>query len=295
VEDLVDLFLDHLAVERALSPATVEAYARDLRLLVGAVGHDTPPAAVTRDQLLAFARADRRAPSSRARTLAAVRTFFRFLQGEGHLDRDPSDVLQGPRLPRRLPHTLDRASLQPLLEAPGAADGSPLACRDRAILELLYASGLRASEVICLRVEDIRLDRRYLRCTGKGGKERLVPLGRPAVQKVRRYLNETRSRLLRRHTPAPAALFLSIRGRPLSRQALWRLVRRHGRAAGLPEGLYPHLFRHTFATHLVEEGADLRVVQELLGHARVATTQIYAHVDRRRLRSVHAAFHPRAR
>ena len=290
----IDLFLDHLVVERGLAPATVEAYARDLGRLAGFLDPDLEAVRVTRDHLLAFARHESlagRAPSTRARALAAVRSLFRFLVSEGLVPVDVTDILQNPRLDQRLPRSISRGHLRDLLEAPDRGD--PLGLRDRAALELLYATGLRASELVGLRLEDVRLRERYLRCTGKGEKERLVPMGEPAVARLHGYLETGRPRLAR--IRSVVHLFLTRRGRPLSRQSLWRLVRRQGRRAGLPAQIYPHLFRHTFATHLVEEGADLRVVQELLWHARVATTQVYAHVDRSRLRSVHALYHPRAR
>lgn len=292
--EATDAFLDHLAVERGLSQHTLDAYAGDLgRLQAFLDERSHTMLSVARDDLTDFVQREAaagRAASSRARAVAAVRSFFQFLAAEGWRSDDPSDVLVTPKREKRLPHSIPHEQLAAMLEAPPT--NSVVGVRDRAILELLYASGLRASEVVGLTLDDLSLTSSRLRCRGKGSKERVAPLGDEAVRRLESYLERARPRLDRRGQGA-GRVFLSRRGTPLSRQSLWRLVRARGREAGLARDAYPHLFRHTFATHMVEEGANLRVVQELLGHANVTTTEVYTHVDRSRLKGIHARFHPR--
>jgi integrase/recombinase XerD len=229
-------------------------------------------------------------PSSVARSVHAVRGLYRFAVREGRLETDPMENLKAPRAFKALPRFLDTKQVETLLAAPDV--DTPLGVRDRAVLEVFYATGLRLAELIGLRVRDVDLRMGIVTCFGKGRKERLVPLGMEAQRWVRRYLDEVRGGLTRgRDLPV---LFLSNRGRALSRMGLWGLVRRHAVTAGVQSVLTPHVLRHSFATHLLERGADLRALQAMLGHADISTTQIYTHVTRERLRKVYDQFHPRA-
>ncbi len=298
---LADRFLDHLSVERGVAPNTAAAYRRDLRIYLGFLarrGISDPTAVGERDigDFLASLREEEYAPGKRyssatvARVLAAVRGFHRFLVREGVASADPAEPVGSPRVPRSLPRALSLEEVERLLESI-PSDGA-IAARDQAILELLYAAGLRISELTALDVDDIDLDDATVRCLGKGSKERLVPLGRVAVQAVGRYLTQVRPSLARAAS-GPAA-FLNARGTRLTRQGCWKLLKKHASRAGLRRRVSPHTLRHSFATHLLDGGADIRVVQELLGHSDLATTQRYTHVSKERLRSVFDATHPRA-
>jgi integrase/recombinase XerD len=289
-------YLDHLRVERGLSPNTLEAYGRDVARL-GAF------AAARHRGLLDLAQADISAfigqlrdeglsARSVARGVHALRGLFRFAVREGMLVADPMENIKAPRAFQSLPRCLSMTQVEALLDAPDVA--SPLGIRDRAILEVLYATGLRVSELIGLRAGDVDLEVGLLTCFGKGRKERLVPLGSTACVWVRRYLAEVRDELGRGRGRGAAVLFLSNRGGRLSRMGLWGIVRRHAVTAGVQATLTPHVLRHSFATHLLENGADLRALQAMLGHADISTTQIYTHISRERLRKVYDQFHPRA-
>ena len=283
-------FLALLAARRA--PRTVEAYRRDLEHLAGWLGR--PPATVTTDELeryVADLRASGLAATTVARRISAVRAFFRHLALLGARADNPSADLDLPRRTRRLPRTLSPAEVERLIEA--AAGTDPRSLRDRALVELLYGAGLRASEAVGLERGGVDLDERLVRCLGKGGKERIVPIGRPAVQALRRYLARGRPFLDRRHRPE---LFLNAKGGPLTRAGAFLILRRLAARAGLDPGrVHPHLLRHSFATHLLEGGADLRSVQEMLGHADLSTTELYTHVSDRRRREAYFQAHPHAR
>ena len=292
---LLESFADFLTLEQGSSGRTVEAYGRDVRRLAefatlrGArrpldLGH-----ALLRDYVFQLKDLGL-APASIRRNVSAVRTYFRFLLGEGHLVRDPSERLEGPKRWRTLPDVLTADEVGRLLAAPSLDE--PLAFRDRAMLELAYGAGLRVSEWIGLGVRDLVLDEGVVRVFGKGGKERLVPLGRPAIGAVAIYVRELRPRLER--GAGKGMLFLNARGEPLSRMGAWKILRKYVEQAGIEKHVSPHTLRHSFATHLLEGGADLRAVQEMLGHADISTTQIYTHVDREYLRTVHRQYHPRA-
>jgi integrase/recombinase XerD len=231
------------------------------------------------------------AASSIRRTISALRTYYRFLLTDGHVVRDPTERLDAPRRGRELPDVLSVAEVEKLIETPSLDD--PLVFRDRAMLELAYGAGLRVSEWITLGVKDLLLDESLVRVFGKGSKERMVPIGRKALGAVAVYLRELRPKLER--GAGEGALFLNARGEPLSRMGAWKILRKHVDASGITVHVTPHTLRHSFATHLLEGGADLRAVQEMLGHADISTTQIYTHVDREYLRSVHKQFHPRER
>jgi integrase/recombinase XerD len=285
-------YLDHLAVERGLSPASVASYGSDLANYGRWLARQRLSSRLSRQDLSRYLREQRaRGLSSRsaARSLSALRGFYAFACAHlGHVE-DPTVHLQSPRPGLALPKALSEKEVEALLDAPEAEDA--LGLRDRAMLELLYASGLRVSEIASLARERVDLDARILRVTGKGGRERLVPFGKSAARWLSRYLEEVRPSLDQRGVPA---LFLSARGRVLTRQRLWQLVLKYGRKAGLRSRLTPHALRHSFATHLLEHGADLRALQMMLGHADISTTQIYTQVSRARLRGVYDRFHPRA-
>ena len=290
LEPDVEGFLALLAARRA--PRTVEAYARDLRALTGWLGR--PPATVTTPELeryLAEMRASGLSGSTIARRVAAIRAFFRHLVLLGVRKDNPAAELDLPRRTRKLPRTLSPSEAERLVEA--AIGTTPRDLRDRALVELLYGSGLRVSEAVGLDRASVDLENRIVRCVGKGSRERLVPLGRRAVDALRRYLSRGRPYLDRRHRPE---LFLNAQGGPLTRAGAFLILRRLAGKAGLePERVHPHLLRHSFATHLLEGGADLRSVQEMLGHADLATTELYTHVTDRRRREVYFQSHPHAR
>jgi integrase/recombinase XerD len=280
-------------VERGLSPRTLEAYEDDLtRLQAFAERRRTSAPRLGQAQLAAFVqslRVEGLAPRSVARVVHGVRGFYRFLMREGRLDRDPMENLKAPRAFKALPRYLTPTQVEALLAAPDTS--RPLGVRDRAILEVLYATGLRVSELIGLRRAELDLELGLVRAFGKGRKERLVPLGRVAAQWVVKY-EKVRQRLVEGRADAP--LFVNNRGGRLSRMGLWGIVRRHAVAAGVERVLTPHVLRHSFASHLLERGADLRSLQAMLGHADISTTQIYTHVTRERLRQIYDQFHPRA-
>jgi integrase/recombinase XerD len=293
-------FLSYLRVEAGLASATIEAYGRDLHDLAGDLRKSRIAsfARCTSQHLidhLRRLRTDRNMQaSSIARHLATLRVFFRFLRANNRIEKDPSDLLERPTQWKRLPGVLTPRQMKQLLDAP-SPDHGPLWVRDKAMLELMYAAGLRASEVGALEKTQFHEEIGVLTVTGKGGKQRLVPIGKPAQDWTHRYIEEVRGALLARFPDGrdKDRLMLSNTGRPLERVAVWQIVRRNAAHAGL-RNVHPHMLRHSFATHLLTGGADLRVVQELLGHADIATTQIYTHVDRSRLRDVMKKAHPRA-
>ncbi|MDD4891533.1 MAG: site-specific tyrosine recombinase XerD [Phycisphaerae bacterium] len=294
--DLLRQFLDYLTVEAGLAANTILAYRRDLRrFLVFLKTAGRPPTEATTLDVqnhLRQLKLSQLAISSISRALVAVKMFLRYLVSTGQALRDITDALDSPKRWQRLPHLLSRDKTVSLLE--GLDSDDALYLRDRALLELLYASGLRASESTGLRRGDLNSRIGYLRCFGKGSKERVVPVGRPAIEAIDTYLGNLRPKLAANGGQRDGdALFLSAHGRPLDRTAVWRIVKRAARRAGLIGKISPHTLRHSFATHLLSGGADLRAVQEMLGHVDIATTQIYTHVDSDRLKSVHKRFHPR--
>ncbi|MFO7692558.1 MAG: site-specific tyrosine recombinase XerD [Vicinamibacterales bacterium] len=290
---LVGLYLDHLRVERRLAANTVEAYGRDLgRLAAFARQAGEPIAALSRQRLEAFVRhvlSGGLAPRSAARAVAAARGFYRFLVREGRLEASPAEDLHGGRPWPALPRYLTPDEVDRLIEQPDAS--VPLGLRDKTMLEVLYATGLRVSEVVALSAADINLSGGYLTATGKGGKQRLVPLGDRAADAIRRYQQQSRPELAR--PGSPPRLFLNGRGGPLSRVGFWKILKGHALKAGLRAEVSPHVLRHSFATHLLERGADLRAIQMMLGHADLSTTQIYTHVLETRMRAIYDEFHPR--
>ena len=291
---LLELFRDYLALEAGHAANTIESYLRDLRRFVAwADAHGaSDPATVTRKLLREFVFALKDLGLSAAtirRQVSAIRTYYRFLLGDGTVDHDPSDRLEMPRRGRKLPDVLSVPEVESLLAAPRADE--PLAWRDRALLELGYGAGLRASELCGLRVSQLLLSDGLVRVVGKGSKERLVPIGRQVLGPLSIYLRQVRPTLDK--GKSDDRVLLNARGQPLSRVGAWGIVKRRAREAGIRKRVSTHTLRHSFATHLLEGGADLRAVQEMLGHADLSTTQIYTHVDREYLRSVHRQFHPR--
>jgi integrase/recombinase XerD len=290
----VDAYLAHLGVERRVSPHTLENYGRDLqRLLRCAASRQEDVASLGRRDLEALVRelmAEGRSPASVARLVACVRGFYRFLVVSGALAASPAADLRAPRAWKTLPKFLTPDEVESLLRAPDPA--TPRGLRDRALIELLYATGLRVSELIALRPQDVDLESRYLTTMGKGRKERLVPIGEEAADWVGRYLRTARPALLR--SRRSARLFVNARGgAALTRVGFWKILKQYGRQAGLARTISPHVLRHSFATHLLERGADLRAIQLMLGHADLSTTQIYTHILDARLRALYDRFHPR--
>ena len=293
---LIDAYLTHLAVERRLAVNSIESYARDLDQLARfAIGHGRAVEALERPDLERFVRdlmAAGRSPRSVAREVACVRGFYRFLVIDGRLPASPADDLHPPRAWQVLPTYLSVDEVDALIAQPDVS--TPRGLRDRALIELLYATGLRVSELVGLRPADLNLEASFLTCTGKGDKQRLVPIGDEAARWVSRYIRDGRKALLGRRSSL--RLFVNARGGGpgLTRVGFWKILKGYTRQAGLKTSLSPHTLRHSFATHLLERGADLRAIQMMLGHADLSTTQIYTHVLEARLRQVYDAFHPRA-
>jgi integrase/recombinase XerD len=293
---MIDTFLDHLRVERRLSPHTLESYGRDLAALgeyAAAAGRQ--PETLDRHMLEAFVRQQVSrglAPRSVARSVAAIRGYYRFLVLDRLIERSPADQLQPPRAWPALPKFLSLEEVDALIAQPDVS--TALGLRDRAMIELLYATGMRVSELVGVRAADLHARERYLTCVGKGNKERLVPMGDQASDWIERYQHQSRPALAKaRGVRASPRLFLNARGAPLSRVGFWKILKRYSRQANLPTMLSPHVIRHSFATHLLERGADLRAIQLMLGHSDLSTTQIYTHVLEARLRTVYDRFHPR--
>jgi integrase/recombinase XerD len=290
----LEQFSESLLLEEGASPRTIEAYQRDVgRLIEFAVakGVKAPgdvTSALLRDHMYHLKDLGL-APASMRRAVSALHTYFAFLLAEGVVRADPSERLDAPRRGRDLPDVMSVEEIQKLVSTPSLDES--LALRDRAMLELAYSAGLRVSEWIGIGVQDLQLNEGLVRVFGKGGKERLVPVGRSAVGAVALYVRELRPRLER--GAGEGKLFLNARGEPLTRMGAWKILQKHVKGAGISKRITPHTLRHSFATHLLEGGADLRAVQEMLGHADISTTQIYTHVDREYLRSVHKQYHPR--
>jgi integrase/recombinase XerD len=290
----LEVFDNLLSLEKGSSINTREAYRRDMERLItyATMKGIADPSALTPKLLreyVYYLKDIGLAPASIRRSISATRTYFKFLLGEGLLPKDPSEKLETPKAWRTLPEVLTVAEVEKLLASPKIDE--PLVFRDRALFELAYGAGLRVSEWITLQVRDLALEEGLVRVFGKGSKERLVPLGRRAIGAVATYLAELRPRLDKGESKG--VLFLNARGTPLSRMGAWKILKHHVDRSGITKHVTPHTLRHSFATHLLEGGADLRAVQEMLGHASIATTQIYTHVDRDYLRKVHKQFHPR--
>lgn len=296
MEQLVDTYLLHLKVERGLAHNTLESYRRDLTKFVmylrrqGVIALEQ----VERREILAFMEDlhnNGRAAATISRNLAAIRSFYGFLSQENLVGNNPSTELDSPKIPKRLPNIMTVSQVAKLLEQP---DGkTPSGLRDKAMLELLYATGIRVSELVDLNIADVNLDMGFLRCLGKGSKERIVPVGKSAIESIDTYLHKGRGKLIR--DIQEEAVFVNFHGRRLTRQGFWKILKKYVRDAGFAGDITPHTLRHSFATHLLENGADLRAVQEMLGHSDITTTQIYTQVTAIRLRDVYQQYHPRAK
>ncbi len=286
--------LEYLRTEAQLAVNTLSAYTRDLRRFREWLVGRNPARLAVRDlsDYMGWLGTKNLAPPSIARHVVAVKVFYRYLQLEGIVQENVAELLAPQKQWERVPEVMSPNTMLALVHAPSAGDAYWR--RDRALLELMYASGCRASEVSNLQVRDVHLEEAICRCHGKGNKQRMVPLGVPAIAAIRKYLEEERGYLAAKAKTAPEWLLLSRRGQRLRREAIWELVKRYAARTGASPDVSPHTIRHSFATHLLAGGADLRQVQEMLGHASIATTQIYTHVDRSRLKRVHKEFHPRA-
>lgn len=294
IQDCIGLFLDYLRAELGVSMNTVRAYQNDLQKFASYIEslgmsnvEEVNPGTIASFLLREKERDS--AVASLARYIATMRTFFKFLVVEGYLHKDSASLVDSPRLWRRLPDVLNYSDVEKLLSTPDT--NTRIGLRDRAILEMFYATGARASELCRLDLHHISFEYRYVICTGKGQKERIVPIGERALDFLRRYRTEVRPLLAK--PLSPPAFFLSMRGKRLERVAIWNIVKKYCRLAGIEKPVSPHTLRHCFATHLLEGGADLRAIQEMLGHASILTTEIYTHIDRLRLKDIHRRFHPR--
>lgn len=294
MEEYSDIFINYLAVERGLSRNTIVSYRRDLTGYLGylksrRIGHLEK---AERNQISDFIfelKNQGLEASSIARKLAAVKGFYRFLVREKILKNDPTSLLESPKLWKKIPETLSIQEIESLIAQPNWRKNSGI--RDRAILELLYASGMRVSELTRLKLGDVNFDVGFLRCLGKGNKERIVPLGSQALRWLNKYIASARPYLLKKNFSD--VLFLTRLHKRISRQSVWKMIKKYARDARIKKAIHPHILRHSFATHLLERGADLRSVQEMLGHSDISTTQVYTHINRDRLKMIHRQFHPR--
>jgi integrase/recombinase XerD len=294
MKELIDSFLDYLSVERGLAKNTVIAYRQDLNIYLDFMAERkvTALSKVIKNDIIEFMLRQKDkgiSPTSISRRLAAIRMFHRFLSRERVLKSDPTTLIDSPKLWKKVPDTLSLNEIEALISQPDVR--SYQGTRDRAILETLYATGMRVSESTNLKINNVNLDIGFLRCIGKGNKERVIPLGKKAIHSINRYLECSRPHFLKQKTSE--YLFISRSGAKLSRQSIWKLIKRYCTEAKIKKSIKVHTIRHSFATHLLERGADLRSVQEMLGHSNISTTQIYTHIDKERLKTIHKMFHPR--
>ncbi|MBU4560795.1 site-specific tyrosine recombinase XerD [bacterium] len=294
MEELIEKFLSYLSVERGLAQNTLLSYGSDLRKYIAFLrkSHILTLGKTTKHEVMTYLlelKDKGLSPTTVARSLVSLKVFYRFLAQEGYLASDPTMNLESPKVWSKLPETLSLGEIEVLLEKPDLED--PLGLRDRAALELLYATGARVSELINLKIADANLEVGYLRCLGKGKKERIIPLGSHAQEALKNYLDKGRKRLVGEKDAKE--LFVNRFGNLLSRQGFWKMLKKYAKRVDFEKRITPHILRHSFATHLLERGADLRSIQEMLGHSDISTTQIYTHVDRERLKEIHRKYHPR--
>jgi len=294
MNNLIAQFLDYLSVERGLSRNTIKSYALDLAKFSGYISKRNSKniKAVTKHDIskyLYFLKDSGLAASSISRNLVAIKVFYRFLVTERILKENAASLLESPRIMRSLPEVMNAGEVTKILAVPNTRN--LLGTRDKAVLELMYATGMRVSEVVELVLEGLNLDVGFVRCSGKGGKERIVPIGREAKGALSSYLSKSRPKLCGKSQERH--LFLSRLGKKISRQSFWKMLKKYARLAGIKKDITPHTLRHSFATHLLENGADLRSVQEMLGHADISTTQLYTHINKTRLKGIHKKYHPR--
>ena len=291
---LIEEFLNYLSIEKGLSQNTIKSYRQDLVKFTGYLNTSQAKKieAVTKHHItkyLYFLKDKGLSTSSISRNLVAIKVFFRFLVAEGFLTEDVAGVLESPRIMRGLPEVLDTSEVTKILETPDRRD--LLERRDAACLELMYATGMRVSEMVELGIDNLNLDVGFIRCKGKGGKERIVPVGKKARAALSNYIAKSRPKLSKR--TQDRHLFISRLGKKISRQSFWKMIKKYASRAGIKRKITPHTLRHSFATHLLEKGADLRSVQEMLGHADISTTQLYTHINKARLKGIHKKYHPR--
>jgi integrase/recombinase XerD len=295
MQTYLELFLEYLKIEKGLSANSLISYKQDLLKYANFLRSRNIEdiRRVTKDDIVAFlfSLKGRLSPTSISRILSSIKNFHRFMLREKITRYDPSELIEAPKIERRIPQVLSFSEVEKLLRAPSLR--RPQGVRDRAILELIYATGLRVSEVSSLKMSSLNLEMGFLRCKGKASRERIVPLGKLADKFLNRYIKEARPRLLKGRSSD--WLFLAQGAKPLTRQSIWKMIKRMVKIAGIKKQVTPHTLRHSFATHLLERGADLRSVQEMLGHASITTTQLYTHINRLRLKEIHLRFHPRAK
>jgi integrase/recombinase XerD len=294
MKELIDTFLNYLSVERGLSNNTIISYREDLNTYLDFMEKQSIGALskISRNNITDFMLNQKDkgiSANSVARRLAAIRMFHRFLAREKILKSDPTNLIDSPKLWKKIPDTLTLNEIESLIAQPDIRDKQGI--RDKAILETMYATGMRVSEAVNLRLDNVNLDIGFLRCIGKGNKERVIPLGKKAIASLKKYLEASRPYFLKSKTSE--YLFVSRFGKKISRQSFWKLIKKYARQARIKKPIRPHILRHSFATHLLERGADLRAVQEMLGQSNISTTQIYTHINRDRLKSIHKQFHPR--
>ncbi|MFC1804977.1 site-specific tyrosine recombinase XerD [Candidatus Omnitrophota bacterium] len=294
MQELIEAFLNYLTVERGLARNTINSYREDLNSYTGFLKRrhiETLSKTDKKDIInyMMFQKDKGLSANSVARRLAAIRMFYRFLVRERLLKKDPTSLIDSPKLWKRIPQTLSVNEVDKLLSQPDIRRTQGI--RDRAILETLYATGMRVSEAVNLKQSNVNLDIGFLRCIGKGDKERVIPLGKKAINSIRRYKDKERSKLLKKKQSD--FLFLSRLGRKISRQSIWKMIKKYTKDARIKKPIRPHILRHSFASHLLERGADLRSLQEMLGHSNISTTQIYTHVNKERLKEIHKMYHPR--
>ena len=294
MNELLEEFLSYLSVERGLSANTLAAYRRDIARFFEYLKSRHIPSIqrVTRQIIDSFMLSEKDrglSASSISRGLACLKSFFKFLVNENKVKEDVTGIIESPKLWKKLPDALSLGEVELLLKGPNVREIAGR--RDKAALELMYATGMRVSEVINLKMDDVNMGVGFVKCFGKGGKERIVPFGRLAKESISQYLDKSRPELLRKKVSN--FLFLTRLGKPMSRQSFWKIIKKYAKAENIKKNITPHTLRHSFATHVLERGADLRILQEMLGHADISTTQIYTHVNKERLKSIHQKFHPR--
>jgi integrase/recombinase XerD len=294
MKEFIDIFLNYLSVERGLSQNTIASYREDLSAYLNFISanHIDTLSKTTRKNItdfMLFQKDKGIAVNSIARRLAALKSFYRFLVRERLLKIDPSSLIESPKLWKKIPQTLSINEVDALLSQPDTRSAAGI--RDKAILETIYATGMRVSEAVNLKLDNVNLEIGFLRCIGKGNKERVIPLGKKAIASIKRYLEISRPHFLKKRENE--FLFLNRFGKRISRQSLWKIIKKYAKSSGIKKPIRPHILRHSFATHLLERGADLRSVQEMLGHANISTTQIYTHINKDRLKAIHRMYHPR--
>jgi integrase/recombinase XerD len=294
MQELIDSFLNYLSVERGLAKNTTNSYRQDLKLYQQYLNSQSPNSflKINKTDITNFMLSQKDkglSANSIARRLVAIKSFYRFLVRERIMKSDPTSLIETPKLWKKIPQTLSIAEVEALIQQPNLRDRQGI--RDRAILDIMYSTGMRVSEVVNLKLDNVNLDMGFVRCIGKGNKERIIPLGRYACLAIKRYIETTRPNLTKKK-PLDY-LFLNRFGERISRQSLWKIIKKYAKAARIKKQIRPHTLRHSFATHLLERGADLRSVQEMLGHSDISTTQVYTHINKDRLKNIHRMFHPR--